>query len=413
VRTLISIALLVATVGITFWFWPRAASPERIEQLIAAKHYDTATRAAEEWLASHPNDPKVLYDLARARSGAGDHAGCIEAAHRIPAWSLRKAAALLFAGKSYRQLHQGRKSEENFQQAIARDPSGPAAMEARLELLGLYAMQERRQAFLNLVWRIYGELTEAERLLVLTMRLRIEFEQVHPETNAAILSQMVEHDPEDANAVAGLAATYVHSGSLDDARKHYETAVSLAPDDPELRERLCGVLQQRGDTSALANVLEAVDPTSIGRAATWRFVGVLAQSRRDLPAATKAFEHAIALDPLDLESHHRLSQILFQQAKKAEAEAHAAKRDRLRNGRESLHKAWDAFANAYERDSNAVPIPLFLDLARGCAASGLDAEALACYREIARRDPSNEEARDRVSRAENTDPGRSRAAGSD
>lgn len=375
--------------GLAVWkFWPRSDTPEGVEELIAAKDYGGATAMAQRLLQGQPGESRVLFLLARARAGAGDYEGMIDAARRIPDWSIRKPAAMLFAGQALRKLNRGREAERVFRQVIARDPQGQAALQARLELLALYAMEERRDAFFDLVWQTMEQLPEEERLLVLTMRLRIEFEQVKPETNAAILEGMVAADPEDADAIAGLAAARMNAGDVAEARQLYERALKLRPDDPELVERYCGVLNQEGDTSALAQALEEPGVRDAARPGLWRYRGIVAQARGDRERAVEAFTKAVELDPLDAESHHRLGQVLNQLGQREAASQHTAARTRLRSGRDQMRSAWDAFADSFDRDPGSVTAEQLDALAQGCRAAGLEREGMLLEREAQRRDPT-------------------------
>jgi Tfp pilus assembly protein PilF len=354
---------------------------------------------AERLVEQNPRDSQALYELARARWGLGDFAGCADVAKRIPIWSGRRSAAALLAGLAMRKLHEGRRAEAEFLEAIARDPEGIAAMQARMELVALYAMEERRGPFEQMVWQIYDRLDESRKLVAISMHLRLQFEQVLPETNAEALRRIVERDPSDANAIAGLASALANGNDLETARTTFERAVALAPDDAELRERYGELLNQVGDIEALSALLASVSPETINRAATWRLVGVVAQTKRDLQGASDAFERAIERDPLDIESRHRLSQVLYQLGRRDDAARQAETRDRLRAGRDAMRSAWDTFASAFEKDPEAVTSEQLLMLARGCAASGLESDALAIFREVARRDPANVEAREWLKRA--------------
>jgi Flp pilus assembly protein TadD len=365
--------------------WEPPPKMADVEALLARKRYADAADGSERLVRSDPDDPRAWYLLARASAGAGRLARAVEALRHIPDWSLRKPDALFFEGKLLLEQHLGRQAEAALRACIARDVSGVGlADNARLELLALCAMEERREAFVDTFWEVYPRLDGPDRLAVLTMRMRLEFEQTKPELNAALLRDYVAKDPEDAQARAGLAAALDHAGDLTAARRLYEEALALAPGDPELRERTLDVLLRAGDMEALTRVLAGRPPGSDDRAEMRKFLGIEAQSRGDSRGAAEHFARAAERRPDVPEYHHRLAQALIRLGRREEAAEATARRTRLNEAREELRKAWNAFATAFEVDPDAVAPELLEAIARACAAAGQSRESGAWADQAAR-----------------------------
>lgn len=364
--------------------WERA-TPAEIEALIAARRFADAEAAAGAWLRRRPGDPRALFTLARARAGAGRLDDAARLLREVPDWSLRKPEALFYEGKLQLDLGRGRDAEAAFLACIRRGTS--MAVNARLELLALYAMEERLEPFRRTFWEVFPRLADEDRLAVLTMRMRIEFEQSRPELNAEVLRRMVAADPGDPHALAGLAAALDRMDDLPAARDAYAKALALAPDDAELRERLLGVLHRLGDAPALREALEARPPGSDDRPETRKYLGIVAQARGDLPAAADAFARARDADPFVAEYRHRLAQVLNLLRRPDEAAVESRDRDRLNQARDALRKAWNAFADVFEGEPGKLTPDLLVGMARACRRCGLAAEADAWVREARRLDP--------------------------
>lgn len=353
-----------------------------IDARIKDRQFERATRLAERLTRTDPRDPRVWYALARARAGAGDLEGSIEALRRIPDWSPRKADALFFEGKALLELKRGRQAESAFRACIEHDASGSGlGVNARLELLALYAMEERTDEFRQVFGDVYPRLDAADRLAVLTMRMRLDYEQTKPETNAENLRQFVASDPRDAHARAGYAAALDKGGRLDDARREYLRAVADAPDSIQIRERAIDLLHRQGDVDGVARLLSERGLGSDGRPEICKFLAMNAQSSGQVELEIQLLQQAAQLSPESPEYKHRLAQALIRDGRKDEAAQVAAERARLGEAREALRLAWNDFAIAYEADPQRIDADLLHKLAVACRSAGLEREAEAWSRE--------------------------------
>ncbi len=367
--TLAGLALAAPQLG---WRWstPTVAA---IEARLAAKQYRSAVSDAQVLLRETPNDPRVLYDLARAHAGLGDSDRAVEALDKIPAWSLRKPEALFYEGKIRLAQKRSRDAERAFRACVA--TGAPSADNARLELLAILAMEERFDAFKQAFWEVYPRLGEGDRLPVLTMRMRMEFEQVKPELNAESLRGYLDADPGDTDARAGLAAALDHSGDQPAALALYAQAVAERPDDVPLRERYLDLLNRAGESQTLRTVLASRPAGSDDRATIQRYLGIIAQTDNQLAEAEAAYRRSIAADPSVSETHHRLSQVLQRLGRRDEAAQEAAERDRINQARDTLRKAWNDLADTFENRPDELTADLLFGMARACGECGLTREA--------------------------------------
>jgi tetratricopeptide (TPR) repeat protein len=396
------VLLALAVAGLGAWLaWSYANSPtlEAVETLLRRRKYDQAERAALAYLTWQRSDDRARFALARARAARNDYLGCIAALERVPAASPRRTEALFRAGQASQALGHGRDAERLYRACIARDPRGQDdAMNARISLMALLAMEERVEAFKALAWETYGVRPEAQCLPILNMMTRIDFEQTRPDINIPKLESLIRGDPSDSGAEGGLAAALDHQRETQKARDHYARALKLAPNDLELRERYLDLLHRMGEMETFEMVLAARPANAAARPRTQKFLGILAEAAGDLQAAEAAYRRGRDLDPLDPELHHRLSLVLFRLGRRDEASQEAAIRSQQRLARADMRRAWDRFADAYDTNPDQAGPELLLGMARASEASGFRREAVAWYSQTLVKDPKYREAREALGR---------------
>ena len=373
-----ALAILARSSGWRF----REPTLERVDRLMEARRYDAAAREANDYLLAHRDDSIALYKLARAEAGAGRLGAAVAALRLIPEWSRLKPEALFFEGKCLMQLGRARESESAYLAVGSTDSSiAPVAL---MELLALYGMEERRDDFRRIFWRIYPKLGPEDRVPLLAKRMQVEFEQVKPELNAESIRKILEADPRDPEAIAGLAATFKHADDLEKSAKTYAKALAQAPENLGIRARYLAVLHQQGDTEALRAVLDDRPSGAESNGAILKYLGILQQTDAQYAEAAESLRHARDLLPDDPEIHHRLAQVDVILGNREEAAAEAAERDRLNGGLSALRTAWDVFANTLESKPENVTREQLLDLADAAEVAGLRREAQAWRTEAGR-----------------------------
>ncbi|HEV3168317.1 MAG TPA: tetratricopeptide repeat protein [Isosphaeraceae bacterium] len=403
VATWAGAALLgVLIVGAVAFVWLRRAptppSLEEGERLMAARQFGQAERVAKALVDASPIDPRGLFLLASARAGLKDVKGTADALSRVPDWSVRKPEALYRAGLALRILNRGREAEESFLACLVRDPDGIYGLDSRVELLKLYALEERKDAFRAQAWETYDRIPPRGRLPILVMRMRVEFEQAKPEINTKQLQPMVEADPDDPEAAAGLASARDQASEEAAARTLFEKALAARPRDVELRERYLDLLYRMGDLAALKHGLAGREQGTEKRPRTAKFLAIADEKEGDLTAAARYYALATEADPLEPEYPYRLAQVLNRLGRKDEAAARLAEHTRRTEAKTALRKAWNDFADAFESVPSKITPELVLGMAHACETIGWRREATAWYREVLMLAPDNAQARAGVER---------------
>ena len=362
------------------WFWQPWVpdSPATVEQALRTKNYPAALAGAERLARQDPRQPRLWMLLARARMASKDLNGMIDALRKIPEVSILKPEALFFEGKALIELHRGREAEKAFLQCVQKSPPDSALLvNAEIELLAIYAMEERWDAFREMSWQIYPQVEGAEALSVLTMRMRGEFEQTKPEMSIELLTKYVEMDPEDANAFAGLAAAYEQQGNLGEAVQHYRKAHQADLANLEIEERYLSSLLKNGDSDILRSEIQALSTAAHERSGILKIEAILDQNDGRFLQAAEKLQLYLAGRPDDSEAVHRLSQVMLRLGRKEDAEAWTEKRNRLNKGRDSLRDAWNDFADQYEKTPEEIPPVLLEKLGEACKEAQLNREARA------------------------------------
>ncbi|MGH7448414.1 MAG: tetratricopeptide repeat protein, partial [Longimicrobiales bacterium] len=181
---------------------------------------------------------------------------------------------------------------------------------------------------------------------------------------------LVRVNPRDAIAHASLAAFHSSAGNLDDAIRHYRSALDAQPDFAAAHYNLAMLLEMRSDADgALRHYREALRfrPDHAG---THNNLGNLLLGRGRAAEAAASLRRAIELDPEQAEAHNNLGRLLWEQGRTADAIGH-------------YHRALEA------RPQAAAPR---FNLALALASAGSSAEALEQFEEGVRLEPNALEA---------------------
>ena len=235
------------------------ATAGRINVLLAQKNVAEAVKRADARLAKHPKDP----------------------------------ATLALAGRTYAVADDLPKSEALFQQAIAADPG---YMPAYYYLGQLYVRQKRigeaRQRYEAMV-KAQPDNVAAHTMVA--MLLQAENKQAEAK---ARYEKILQLDPRALVAANNLAYMHAEDGTdLDNALQLARTAVSIAPDEPDVNDTLGWVYYKHGMASlAVAPLKKSVDrvPTN----ATYRYhLGMVYAKTGEPLKAREMLAEALKLEP--------------------------------------------------------------------------------------------------------------------
>lgn len=103
-------------------------------------------------------------------------------------------------------------------------------------------------------------------------------------------------DPKDHRKLTGLALSHLAQGKADDAFKELEQAAAMAPDDRADLALIMASLQRKEFDRALA-AIEKLEKKQPGKPLPHNLRGTALLGKRDVEAARKSFERALAIDP--------------------------------------------------------------------------------------------------------------------
>jgi putative PEP-CTERM system TPR-repeat lipoprotein len=105
-----------------------------------------------------------------------------------------------------------------------------------------------------------------------------------------------ELDPKDHRKLTGLALSHLAQGKADDAFRELEQASAMATDDRAALALIMAALQRRDFDKALA-AIDALEKKQPGKPLPHNLRGTALLGKRDVDAARKSFERALAIDP--------------------------------------------------------------------------------------------------------------------
>ena len=123
----------------------------------------------------------------------------------------------------------------------------------------------------------------------------------------------------------GLGYLYWKSHQYDDAKHAFETELSIDPGNPQALAYLGDIAFKANNIEEAASLLEKSLQRTKDLRIAYLDLGAVRTQQKQYPAAVKALQRAIALDPTEPDAHYRLGRVYQLTGKKAEAEQEFAK----------------------------------------------------------------------------------------
>ncbi|APD08376.1 MULTISPECIES: tetratricopeptide repeat protein [Thermus] len=238
-------------------------------QLYALGRYEAALEALERAAKEKPQDPDVLYWLARAQLKVGLLNPALENAKGLVARNPRYIGGYMVLAEAYIALYRASEDREKAR----------AYLDQALSVLRDGERVNPRYAPLfaqrGLVYALLGQMDRAEEAFRRALSL--------------------EDTPEVRVAMAEL---YLAAGRLDEALGQYARALQLAPKDSGVRLRYASALLLKGRAEEAARVLEEGHKLKPLDAEGWYTLGQAYVLLGRMREAGVALENAIALAPL-------------------------------------------------------------------------------------------------------------------
>jgi tetratricopeptide (TPR) repeat protein len=356
-----------------------------VSNWIRHEQYFQAETVLREHLRRSPHDGEARMMLARALAGRNDLLGCARQLHQVPFWWPRKAEALLREGQSYLKIDRARDAEAVWLSAIRDDPLHPISPDLFhdicLELLKLYAVEDRWEDAYPVMWTAYDRASPAEYPVLLAMRIRPELERVAPAESIEILRRYVAAAADDWEALRALARAEKALGNPDEAARLFQECLKGNPDNVRAWRDNLAMFLENGDQGAFLALLEAPPKSAETEPETWLFRAIASESKQDLQTAAKYFRKAIELNPFVSKYYYRLAMVEQRLGLHEEARAHRARTKEMNEARAQLGTAYsDYFVARDGADGGAKMAAVCRQLASICDTLGWSRAAQAWSR---------------------------------
>jgi tetratricopeptide (TPR) repeat protein len=346
---LISLGLL----GLNLWWtWEGRAVPDltAIARGLATRDSEQAEHALKEFVRRLPfrGDARIL--LARHLAGRNDRWGCAEQLRAVPFWWPDKAEALYREAQAWMAADRAKDAEAAYLGYLREDPNHPVDKPfesvAEVELINLYALEERWDEARALIWRQYERVRaggqDPHELLFMSLRTRLETSA--PQVAAQVLRRYVASDPTDMQAARALARAAQALGRDDEATRLIQRCLAQGPGDPLVWREWVGILEARSDHQGMRAALGQVPPGAAD--ALWKARGRVAFLGGDLPGAAAAYRRSLEQDPFDSKLNYDLSIVEYRLGRLEEAEAHRRRHESIRRARAILPDVFDQYVTA-------------------------------------------------------------------
>ena len=348
-----------------WWYWRDTrplADLKTIGTWMGREQFAEAELALREHIRRSPHDGEARTMLAKVLAAQGDLQGCSRQLSKVPYWWPAKAEALFREGQAYLMADRAKDAETCWQTIIQEDPLHPTPPDilrnVSLQLLGLYATENRWEDAALVVWNAYEHTGPADHISLLSMRVRSELERLAPVATISILERYVAGDPTDWEALRALARAELALNRKEEAGRHFQACLEGDPNNPRVWRDYLGMLHDTGDQEALAAVLATVPLVAESEPAIWRFRGFLKEKSGDWVGAAQDYGRALEGNPYVMALHYRLAMVEERLGHRESAAEHRKKADQLRNAQGELRTAFNNLVTAEQaRETHTASTP--------------------------------------------------------
>jgi tetratricopeptide (TPR) repeat protein len=322
--------------------------------------------------------------LARALAQRGDTLGCARTLHRVPAWYTDKGKMLFLEGQAFKTVDRRADAEGAWKALTALDPLHPMPGEyvwkAVLELMELYANEERWDEAHALLWKVYDHSEPSEHRKLLIMRMRTELERVMPSRAATALRRFVAAEPGDWEARRALAHAEYASDHKPEATRLITQCVDERPDDPRGWREYLTMLHEQGDDAGLRAALARVPAAAADDPEVMKYRAALLEKQGDWAGAAELARRMVEKKPFIAEYLYKLATAEERLGLRDDARAHRERSRTVRVARAELAQAFQSYLDASRDPDHPDPRALVgavTRLSQLCEALGWTREAKA------------------------------------
>jgi tetratricopeptide (TPR) repeat protein len=336
----------------TWWAWDGRAAPDLqvIASWVATRQPEKAVRALRAFVRRSPfrGDARIL--LARLLAAQNDRRGCAEQLHSVPFWWPTKAEALYREGQAWLLVDRAQDAEAAYHAYLRVDPNHPVDKPfeglAEVELINLYALEERWEEARALIWRQYDRVRargqDPHELLFMSLRTRLE--TAAPHVAAEVLRRYVASDLTDMQATRALARATQAVGQEEEATRLIQRCLAASPNDPLVWRDWLGLLKARSELDGMKAALSQAPPAVANALSKYR--GLVDLQRGDFPGAVAAYRRGLEQQPFDSELHYGLSIIEYRLGRLEKAQYHRRMHESIRKARAILPDIFDQYVDA-------------------------------------------------------------------
>jgi tetratricopeptide (TPR) repeat protein len=376
--------LAAVLLGLNAWWAWREIRP--VADLVTVSKWITQGRAGEaerallETLRRSPHDGEARMLFARILAQRGDSLGCARALRLVPFWWPDKPKMLFLEGQALKSIDRRSEAEVAWKELTAMDPLHPMPDEfvskAVLELMELYALEERWDEAHALIWRVYDQSEPADRPPLLIMRMRTEVERVMPSRAAEQLRRFLKAVPGDWDARRALARAEYAADHKQEAIRLILQCIDERPDDPRGWREYLTMLYEQGDQEGLRATLAKAPEATAGDPEILRFKASALEKQADWTGAAELYRRMVDKQPFNPDYLYRLATVEQRLGFVDLARTHRDRSRVVRTARADLTTAFQKYL-----DVSRVPQPDPHELAAAVGRLSTLCEALGWPRE--------------------------------
>jgi Flp pilus assembly protein TadD len=347
-------ALALGLLGLNAWVAWRDIRPvadiATITRWVNQGGYVEAEAALGERLRRSPHDGAALSLLARVQAARGDSLACARTLHRVPFWWPGKGTLLFMEAQAFKSVDRMGDAESAWNGLVEFDPLHPTpdalTAKAVLELLELYALEERWDEARRLIWSAYDHAEPTDRPQLLLMRMRTELERIAPAVSVVKLRRFHAAAPEDREALRALALAEHANGRAPEALRLIRAYLESWPDDPRGWRDYLKVLHEQGDADGMEQALVQAPAPAADDPGVVRYRAIVAERRGDWGGAAGTYRALVEKQPSNSELLFRLAAVEERLGEREPARKHRDQSKAIRDARADLSQAFESYKEA-------------------------------------------------------------------
>jgi Flp pilus assembly protein TadD len=349
-----AVALLALNV---WWAWrevrPVADLPV-INNWLSQGRLTEAEWALRERLRRSPHDGAASALLGRVLATRGDSLGCARALHQVPFWWPTKGEMLFLEGQAVKSIGRMSDAEIAWKELTEFDPLHPMpdalVAKAVVELLELYALEERWEEARQLIWKAYDRADPPDRPALLVMRMRTELERIAPAASVVKLRKFVAAAPDDWEARRALALAEHATGHDAEATRLILNCLESRPADPHGWRDYLKLLYDQGDSDGMSRALARVPAAAANDPEVLRYRANAQDRQGDWAGAAGTYRILIEKQPANAEFLYRLAAAEERLGEREPARKHRDASLAIRAARGDLNEAFQAYLEVSQAD---------------------------------------------------------------